>query len=280
LQTKDSLDIYVKELGIGKDTVIIVHGGFGANHYYMLDAIKGLENKYHFILYDQRGSLLSPAPLEKLTFQKNVDDLFLLIKQLKLKKVKIMSHSMGTLVSMEFLKQHPEMVSNLVLIGCIPTKSDSISSVFSNRVNEQMTYLSERKELKDLIKPYQERENTLSDKEKTEYWRIQFASGNIYKIENYNLLKGGRAFYNQNAAIMGQTLNWQYDYRPVLNANGKVTIIQGDYDFLDFNADNHKKLLTDYPKVQIKVIKNAGHNIWIDDPVLFKNNLVIALDRK
>ena len=79
LETKDSLDIYVRGIGTGKDTVIVVHGGFGANHDYMLDAIKGLETKYHFVLYDQRGSTLSPAPIEKLTFPKNVEDLYLLL---------------------------------------------------------------------------------------------------------------------------------------------------------------------------------------------------------
>lgn len=31
LSTKDSIRIYVKEFGQGKDTVIVVHGGFGAN---------------------------------------------------------------------------------------------------------------------------------------------------------------------------------------------------------------------------------------------------------
>ena len=62
LKTNDNQDIFVKELGTGKDTIIVVHGGFGANHDYMTDITKGLENKYHFIFYDQRGSLLSWVP--------------------------------------------------------------------------------------------------------------------------------------------------------------------------------------------------------------------------
>lgn len=141
LRTPDSLDvynqdIYVRELGTGKDTVVVIHGGFGANHDYMLDAIQGLEERYHFVLYDQRGSLLSPGPKEKLTFQKNVGDLDLLIRQLGTKKVKIMAHSMGTLVAMEYLKQHPEKVSNLVLVGAIPSKADSMSGVFSKRTED------------------------------------------------------------------------------------------------------------------------------------------------
>lgn len=55
LKTKDTISIFVKEIkSASKDTVIVVHGGFGANHDYMLDAIKGLESKFYFILYDQQ----------------------------------------------------------------------------------------------------------------------------------------------------------------------------------------------------------------------------------
>jgi proline iminopeptidase len=43
LTTKDSVAIFVKEIkSQSKDTVIVIHGGFGANQDYMLVAIKGL----------------------------------------------------------------------------------------------------------------------------------------------------------------------------------------------------------------------------------------------
>ena len=294
LKTKDSLDIYVREIGTGKDTVIVVHGGFGANHDYMLDAIKGLETQYHFVLYDQRGSTLSPAPIEKLTFPKNVEDLYLLISELKLKKAKIICHSMGTLVGMEFLKLHPEKVSSLILVGALPAKADTIdgSSIFSKRHEIQVDSLMNRKEVKDLKVYYESRNGSdsfqvgyynykphLTDKEQTELWRIEFASVNIYRMENWRLMKGGRAYYKIDAAMMAESVNWVYDYRQALNNNGKVTIIMGDHDFLDFNAENHKKLLANFHKVKVVTIKDAGHNIWTDDPKTFKIELIKALTK-
>jgi len=294
LKSKDSLDIYVREIGSGKDTVIVVHGGFGANHDYMLDAIKGLERKYHFVFYDQRGSTLSPAPIEKLTFPKNVEDLYLLITELKLKKAKIICHSMGTLVGMELLKLHPEKVSNLVLVGALPAKTDTIegSSVFSKRYEKQVDSLMNRREVKDLKEYYESRNGSdssrvgyynykshLTDKEQTELWRIEFASVNIYRMANWRLMKGGRAYYKKDAAAMAESVNWVYDYRQALNDNGKVTIIMGDHDFLDFNAENHKKLLANFPKVKVVIIKDAGHNIWTDDPKTFKIELIKALTK-
>lgn len=287
LRTPDSLDaynqdIYVRELGTGKDTVIVIHGGFGANHDYMLDAIQGLEAKYHFVLYDQRGSLLSPGPKEKLTFQKNVGDLDLLIKQLGTKKVKIMAHSMGTLVAMEYLSQHPEKVSNLVLIGAILPKADGMESVFSKRTEEQVKFLSSRPEVKALpiYKKYKELKGKFtSDRERSDFNRMTFAISNIYKIDRYKLMRGGFHYYKEDASVMSETVNWKYDYRKFLNDNAKTTIIFGDHDFLDFNGEVYQKLIKDYKNIRFKLIKSAGHNIWVDDPEAFKKELDSALTR-
>lgn len=287
LRTPDSLDvynqdIYVREQGTGKDTVIVVHGGFGANHDYMLDAIQGLEEKYHFVLYDQRGSLLSPAPKEKLTFQKNVGDLDLLIRQLGTKKVKIMAHSMGTLVAMEYLSQHPEKVSNLVLIGAILPKADSMADVFSKRMNEQLKFLGSRPEVKALpiYKRYKELKGKFtSDRERSDFNRMSFAISNIYKIDRYKLMRGGFHYYKEDASVMAETVNWKYDYRKFLNDNAKATIIFGDHDFLDFNGEVYRELIRSYKNINFKLIKSAGHNIWVDQPEIFKKELESALKK-
>ncbi len=287
LRTPDSLDvynqdIYVRETGTGKDTVVVIHGGFGANHDYMLDAIEGLEKKYHFVLYDQRGSLLSPGPKEKLTFQKNVNDLDLLIKQLGSKKVRIMAHSMGTLVAMEYLQQHPEKVSNLVLVGAIFPKSDSMASVFSKRQNEQVKFLSSRPEVKALpiYKRYKELKGKFtSDRERTDFNRMAFASSNIYRIDRYKLMRGGFHYYKEDASVMSETVNWKYDYRKSLNDNARTTVIFGDHDFLDFNGEVYREQIKNYKKIVFRLIRSAGHNIWVDQPEIFRKELDMALQR-
>jgi proline iminopeptidase len=277
LTTKDSVAIFVKEIkSQSKDTVIVIHGGFGANQDYMLDAIKGLEKKFHFILYDQRGSLLSPAPFEKLTFQKNVNDLFELITELKVKKAKLLCHSMGTQVGMEFAKQHPELISNLVPTGTLIPNAKSSKDVFSNQVNNNIDFLASRPEVKKLKKYYLDNKANLSDKEKTEYWRISFAESNIYDMSKWKLLKGGQIYYNQEASVMDETVNWNFDYRSILDSL-KTTIIQGQYDFLDFNLLNFKEQIKEFKNIDLKIIPNAGHNAWIDKPKSFKKYLKRAL---
>lgn len=287
---RGDVDVYVKEIKGGKDTVIVVHGGFGANHDYMTDAIKGLEDRFHFILYDQRGSLLSPTATTNLSFRKNVDDLYALVKALESKKVKLFCHSMGTLVGMEFTSQHPELVSHLVLAGIIPPKSDSSGNIFTQRYAEQVNYLMNRKEVVDLLQPYKEKgidslwqpvndDSPYSHKDVTEHWRILFASANIYDVGKHHLMKGGMGYYKKDASVMSGTVDWKYDYRPVMNDKVKTTIINGDYDFLDFNAETLKEQLVNYKNIELLVIPNAGHNSWIDDPVLFQKYFIKGLTR-
>ncbi len=44
---------------------------------------KGLTDKYHFIFYDQRGSLRSPVPDSLISYENHIEDLELLRKELK-----------------------------------------------------------------------------------------------------------------------------------------------------------------------------------------------------
>src|SRR5205809_649271 len=43
--------IYVRTIGSGPDTVVMLHGGWGGEHHYLIEATKGLRDKYCFILY-------------------------------------------------------------------------------------------------------------------------------------------------------------------------------------------------------------------------------------
>src|SRR5712692_8127877 len=114
LRTEDkAAELYVREVGQG-DPVIVLHGGWGSEHSYLLNAIKGLETQFRFIFYDQRGSLRSPCKLEFISQEKHVQDLETLRKELKLEKVTIVAHSMGTRLAMFYLQKYPDRVKTLV----------------------------------------------------------------------------------------------------------------------------------------------------------------------
>lgn len=95
LQTSDSVKHFVTEFGKG-DTVVVLHGGWGAEHSYLIDAFRPLSNQFHFVLYDQRGSLRSPAPDSTITIKQFVEDLEALRQELGLEQLTLLGHSMGS----------------------------------------------------------------------------------------------------------------------------------------------------------------------------------------
>jgi len=91
-------------------------------------------------------------------------------------------------------------------------------------------------------------------------------------------MKGGLVYYNaESGNLMRQSFNFTYDYSSSLSKNKYiVTLIQGQYDFIDFNAERHRDLIGNLP-INVVTIPNAGHAIWIDQPNMFRKELKKAL---
>jgi len=109
--------LYVFEFGTGRDTIIMLHGGWGAEHSGLIDAVKELKDQYHFIFYDQRGSLRSPFPDSLITFNYHIEDLELLRKELRLDKLNIVAHSMGAVLASAYAKKYPQHIKQLTLLA-------------------------------------------------------------------------------------------------------------------------------------------------------------------
>lgn len=107
----DGCRLFVQEYGKGTETVVALHGGWGAEHSYLLDAFQGVEEAYRLVFYDQRGSLRSPCPPEKISVEKHVEDLDRLRAELGLERITLVGHSMGTTLATMYLDRHPDRVS-------------------------------------------------------------------------------------------------------------------------------------------------------------------------
>jgi hypothetical protein len=73
LHTDDEVAHFVVEIGPNDDTAptwLVLHGGFGAEHSYLIEVVLPHSGQHRFILYDQRGSLRSPAPEQGVTFDR------------------------------------------------------------------------------------------------------------------------------------------------------------------------------------------------------------------
>ena len=265
-----NVELFVKEIGVG-DTIVVVHGGFGAEHSYLLDLFKGMENDFHLVYYDQRGSLRSPSADSLITAMSHVEDLEKLRQELKIEKLTIFGHSMGTWVASAYLNKYPNRVKQMTLLGLVWPKQDMTEEEIeiSNSADDAYSEFVSREAVTKEMEQQGLTKSGLNSRELTYKWRIRFASANIYDVTKWNQLKGGMVFYNQAAGTasgttMPEGYNWIETYKK--NPQVPITVINGSHDLVDFGGVLHKKWLEPLQNVNYFMVDKAGHNSWIDQP--------------
>jgi len=284
LPTGDGCQLFVQEFGQGPETVVVLHGGWGAEHSYLLDAFRGLDEMYHLVFYDQRGSLLSPCPAEKISIQKHVDDLELLRATLGLGQINIVAHSMGTFLAMNYLQRYPEKVKGVVLFGALPPrtpKDDPEKKLLEEQQRESHTFIERPEIAAELHRLGLDRDDSaLSAQQRSSAWHIRFGAVNAYHLDRWQYVKGGRAYYNQQSAdAAAKTMPQEWDFTPALAARHCATwVINGDHDYADPAAKFFQQVTSSVPGVRIVVLKDAGHSAWVDAPEDFAKAMSKALE--
>jgi proline iminopeptidase len=281
LRTDDECTLYVKEFGKGLP-LLVLHGGWGAEHSYLVDAFHGLESVYRLIFYDQRGSLRSPCPDSLISVQHHVADLARLRAELDLDAPVIVGHSMGSFLAMSYLEVHPDRVGGLVLLGAlIPAspRTDEEAAQYREQEGAFVAFAQEA-QARQIAQEGLDRED-LTEKERTYRWRIGFASGNLYHVDRWRQLMGGMVFYNSEAGrAAGRSMPQLWDFLPALRRlPHAVTVINGDHDLVGFGGRLHRQMLEELPNVEFVLIERAGHNAWVDQPERFREELLRALGK-
>jgi len=283
LPTSDGCRLFVQEFGHGNETIIVLHGGWGAEHSYLLDAFKGLDRQYHLVFYDQRGSLRSPCPAAQISINKHVEDLELLRTTLGLDRVNIVAHSMGTFLAMDYLQHHPKQVKGIVLLGAIPPRTpgtDAERALWQQQDEEGKSFIDRPEVSAELRRNGLDNEkSSLSPKEETNNWRIGFSGVNLYHVERWRQMKGGRIFYSDDAGeAAAKTMPQEYDFTPALAGHKcPVWFIVGDHDYVDIGAKILKLVSSTVPNMRLAIVKDAGHFSWIDAPKQFRDTLLKSL---
>ena len=278
--------LYVREFGVGTDTIVMLHGGWGGEHSGLIDAVQDLRNQYHFIFYDQRGSLRSPFPDSLITFNHHIDDLELLRKEMNLNKLNIVGHSMGAILASAYASKYPLRIKQLTLISP-PSLKDPIPQEDKDLHHQEYVSLQtfiDRPEVTQEIEKYalNRKEPPLSSREETSKTRINLGARMLYDIGKWSLLTGGQATYkSQVFQLTAQTYpksGWNY-LQEFKSGTYPVNIIIGDHDFLDFGNNLIKKWVAGIPQIKLTTIKNAGHIPWLDQPDVFVRELSQHLKR-
>ncbi|MBA3497471.1 MAG: alpha/beta fold hydrolase [Gemmatimonadales bacterium] len=115
------VELFVRRFGSGPAAVVL-HGGPGAHHDYLLPAFDALADGRELVYYDQRGGGRSPVARDvPVGWTEQVADLEALRECWRLERLTVVGYSWGGLLALLYALEHPGRVERLALVSPAPT---------------------------------------------------------------------------------------------------------------------------------------------------------------
>ncbi|MFL5594480.1 MAG: alpha/beta fold hydrolase [Gemmatimonadaceae bacterium] len=112
--------------GLPRPKILVLHGGPGADHRYLLPQMLHLAEKHEVLFYDQRGGGRSKSDArDPVTWQTHVEDLGAVVQEFRLEPLSIVGYSWGALLALLYIteqRRNPHLVApaRLALINPAP----------------------------------------------------------------------------------------------------------------------------------------------------------------
>ena len=133
----NGIDLFTRSVGDGPD-VIVMHGGPGAQHDYLLPQFDALAQGRRLRYYDQRGGGKSQVSREtEVGWRDQAADLDALISLWSTEPATLLGYSWGGLLALLFASEHPERVGRLALVSAAPVHAGARHE-FQQRLSERM----------------------------------------------------------------------------------------------------------------------------------------------
>jgi pimeloyl-ACP methyl ester carboxylesterase len=252
---------------IGKETIILLHGGPGFPGD-LTEVAETLADKYQVITFHQRGTKKSPSKSHNYSMESYISDIDRIAAHYKLEKFHLFGHSWGGLYAQIYAQQRPQKLLSLFL--CSPgsgtgnqwtqtekevmqlNKSKSTSGEWMKMgVNNLLGMLGSSSAYKRLFK--QVMINYNEDFVRTDNLTIDFD--------------------NLKAAPINRTRKEIAKY-PVLlsmpNPGFKISIAYGDKDIY---KSSKNFVLSRYPTASTYTLENSGHIPWLHNPEKYRTIL-------
>ncbi len=269
--------------------VLVVHGGPGFPFSKPLPGLAPLTASYTFHYYDQRGSGKSTRPFDKFTSSNYYDNMKTLDRTLGLgaqladierirqllgeDKLTIIGHSFGGFLAALYAAEFPEHVRALILVA--PANVLVMPPADGGLFEQLKPLLPEdtRAEYEAYLKRYLDYGSLFSKSE------TELAALNVEFARYYALAAERKGFTvpaeSQPAAGGGWmvealylSMGLQHDYRSAfVQVNAPVLVIHGEKDLQSEQAS--REYAQAVPNAQFRVIKNAGHFSFSDQPEAF-----------
>jgi pimeloyl-ACP methyl ester carboxylesterase len=255
------MKLFFRKYGKKNPALIIVHGLYGMSDNWVTIA-KFLSVNFEVFVIDQRNHGNSPHSDEH-NYDLLQNDLFEFMQDQEIEKAVLLGHSMGGKTVMNFAKNHPEMISALIVVDISPKRYDSLQLSESKQKHLQILNAMQKIDFKNINRRQEIRESIIAE------------------------LKEDRIadFILKNLKRVNGKFQWKLNLDTIIN---KLDDIIDDLDFIEeingfpilfVRGEKSNYILENdiifieekFPAAEILTIKNAGHWIHAEKPEEFIN---------
>jgi proline iminopeptidase len=273
--------IYYKTLGKGQP-LIILHGGPGASHDYLLPYLLPLARKNKLIFIDERGSGRSQK-LENssaYTVENMVEDVEAVRQMLDLGKINLLGHSYGGVLAQAYALKYQENLSHLILCSTFHS-TRKMNEVFQKIIGKMTPELHTRIEEMEQAGLFGHGMDYQKNRYTSEYMTAAWGEGYFpylyqnHPDPNYDPIANGNMAWdlylemwgsNGEFVIDGNLISVEYTDR-LASITVPTLITVGDNDECDpsLSQEMHDKIAGS----KLVVFPRSGHMTFVDQPSFF-----------
>jgi proline iminopeptidase len=273
--------IYYKALGRGQPLVVL-HGGPGASHDYLLPYFLPLIRRNRVIFIDERGSgrsqkLENPAAY---TVENMAEDVEAVRQGLELGKISLLGHSCGGVLAQAYALKYPENLTHLILCSTFHS-TKKMNEVFKKMKEKMAPELRARIEKMEKAGLFGHGKEYEKNRYISEYMVASWGEGYFpylyqnHPDPNYDPNSNGnfawdlyREMWGSNGefVIDGNMTSVEYTDR-LSSIKVPTLIIVGDHDECDpsLSQEMHEKIAGS----NLVILPKSGHMTFVDQPSLF-----------
>jgi len=250
------VNIYERRIGNGPPAIVL-HGGPGAHHDYLLPNFDALSRGRELIYYDQRGGGRSAVSRETpVGWREHVADLDQLRGQWGLEQLTLVGYSWGGLLALLYALEHPDRVGRLALVSPAPAWREARQE-FERRFQERNLAPALQQQRAEL------RASGLRERDPAEYAQRVFE----LSVAPY-FFDPTRAHDLTPFRVTGRTQQevWsslnEYDLRPRLaDLKLPAILLQGEADVIPLEAS---RVVADLLEADFQLLPRCGHVPYIE----------------
>ncbi|MEO8139114.1 MAG: alpha/beta fold hydrolase [Gemmatimonadota bacterium] len=255
-RTINGVAILERRIG-GGPPVVILHGGPGADHNYLLPGFDALANGRTLIYYDQRGGGRSPVGREvPVGWREQVADLEALRRVWGFDRLTIAGYSWGGLLAMLYAIEHPARAERLALISPAPVWR-AARDEFERRFQERTLTPALQAARREL------RESGLRERDPTAHAQRLFelaVAGYFHDPEQARSLTPFRVTERTRAEVWSSL--GDFDLRPALRElRLPALVLHGDDDPIPFDS---ARATADCLGAEFVLLRDCGHVPYVE----------------